>query len=302
MRTRAAALNNGTIQLWSVTGNFGRSAALGVVPVPRPQQALFGKQTWKYASGSKQIVKNAHPAGTEVTDLKLLRDGHGLISRAADDSAKLWDMRRLKQPVHVWQLPLPHSHARLCVSPQEDLLLAGVTAPAATNAAGAPVATGGLVAAMSLSPPYNLVQQFGVSGPATAIAWHPRINQILVGSGERAKGWTHVLYNPDMSEKGALLCAAKKPRVRNPLDFEPPMLIHTPGALPLFRDDNWRKRKHVDDGMVRSLLPRTNGYQTFILAASLPPARQFCRLNVLHMRDWIKCCLCLCCLRGRVAR
>ena len=122
----AAALTNGTIQLWSVTGNFGRSAAVGVVPVPRPQQALFGgKQKWKYASGAKQIIKSAHPNGIEVTDLKLLRDGHSMLSRAADDTAKLWDVRKLTAAVHEWPLPLPHSHARLCVSPQEDLLIAG---------------------------------------------------------------------------------------------------------------------------------------------------------------------------------
>jgi WD40 repeat protein len=109
-----------------VSGNFGRSAALGVVPLPKPQQALFGKQTWKYASGSKQTLRSAHPEGTEVTDLKLLRDGHSLLSRAADDMCKLWDIRKLREVVKEWDMPLSHSHSRLAVSPQEDLLLAGV--------------------------------------------------------------------------------------------------------------------------------------------------------------------------------
>jgi hypothetical protein len=244
----AAALTNGTIQLWSSTGNFGRSAALGVVPVPGPQRALFGTQTWKYASGSKHTLKAAHAAGVEVVDLRLLRDGHSLLSRAADDTAKLWDIRQLKDAVHAWELPLPHSHSRLAVSPQEDLLLAGVAVPPpAGGAAGGAAAGEGLVAALSLQPPYSLVQQIGIAGAATALAWHPRLNQILVGSGDRGKGWTHVLYNPDMSEKGALLCAAKRPRQKNPLDYEPPLLVHTPGALPLFRDDNWRKRRRLPD-------------------------------------------------------
>ena len=131
-----------------------------------------------------------------------------------------------------------------------------MTPPArAGAAAGAAAATeGGLVVAYSLQPPYDLVQQFGVPGPATALAWHPRINQLLVGSGERSKGWTHVLYNPDMSEKGALLCAAKKPRQRNPNDYEPPVVIHNPSSLPMFRDDSWRKRRRDPDGGVRSAL------------------------------------------------
>jgi hypothetical protein len=107
-----------------------------------------------------------------------------------------------------------------------------------------------MVLAMSLQPPYERVQQFGMSGPVTALAWHPRLNQILVGTGDRTKGCTHVLYSPDMSEKGALLCAAKRPRQKNPFDYEPPLTIHTPGALPMFRDDSWRKRKRDPDGGV----------------------------------------------------
>ena len=113
------------------------------------------------------------------------------------------------------------------------------------------MASGGILAAVSLAPPYELVQQVGLTGPATAIAWHPRLNQILVASGAKAKGWTHVLYSPDMSEKGALLCAGKGPRQKNTLDYEPPLVIHNPGALPMYRDDNWRKRRRVDDGKVR---------------------------------------------------
>lgn len=98
------------------------------MPVPAPQRALFGKQTWKYASGAKQTLKRAHPEGVEVTDVRLLRDGHSLVSRAADDTCKLWDVRALRGAVHEWQLPLPHSHTRMCTSPQEDMLLTGARA------------------------------------------------------------------------------------------------------------------------------------------------------------------------------
>lgn len=104
--------------------------------------------------------------------------------------------------------------------------------------------------AYSLQPPYELVQQIGMPGPVTALAWHARLNQIIVGTGDSTAGKTHVLYSPDMSEKGALLCAAKKPRQKNPIDYEPPLVIHTPGALPMFRDDSWRKRKRAPDGGV----------------------------------------------------
>ena len=82
-------------------------------------------------------------------------------------------------------------------------------------------------------------------GMVTGIVWHPRINAILVGSGDRQAGCTHVLYDPSMSEKGPLLCVGKAVRKPDPFDYQPPLAIHTPGSLPLFRDD-LRKRKRSD--------------------------------------------------------
>lgn len=82
----------------------------------------------------------------------------------------------------------------------------------------------------------------------TSVLWHPVINQLFVGCGDRTSGSVHVLYSPERSEKGALLCAGKKNRPKNPLDFQPTPIIHTPGALPMFRDDSWRKRKRPPEG------------------------------------------------------
>lgn len=49
-RLIAGGLADGTIQMWDVRGKFGHSAAVGVVPQPKPQQVLQPKQTWTYAS------------------------------------------------------------------------------------------------------------------------------------------------------------------------------------------------------------------------------------------------------------
>lgn len=87
---------------------------------------LFGTQTWKYAGSAKHVAKNAHPPGTEISDIKMLRDAASLLTRGADDTLKLWDIRLLKQAVHVWDVPASHTHTRMCVSPNEDLVLTGV--------------------------------------------------------------------------------------------------------------------------------------------------------------------------------
>jgi WD repeat-containing protein 70 len=105
------------------------------------------------------------------------------------------------------------------------------------------------IVAFDLKAPYAATHGVGMPGPVTAIKWHPLLNQIVVGTGSKAAGACHVLYNPDLSEKGALLCASKQPRTKSPFDFQPPPLIHTPGALPMFRDDSWRKRKRPPEGV-----------------------------------------------------
>ena len=97
---------------------------------------------------------------------------------------------------------------------------------------------------------HALVRRVGMPGAVTGIVWNARINSILVGTGDRTSGGTHVLYDPTMSEKGALMCVGKAVRVKDPFDFEPPLMIHTPGALPMFRDDQHRKRKRGGDGVV----------------------------------------------------
>ena len=39
-------------------------------------------------------------------------------------------------------------------------------------------------------------------------------------AGDKAGGCVRALYDPTLSERGVLLCAARKPRAKDPLDFE----------------------------------------------------------------------------------
>ena len=57
-------------------------------------------------------------------------------------------------------------------------------------------------------------------GNVVGLAWHPRLNQILVGAGDRKAGAVRVLYDPALSERGVLLCAGRKLRPKDPFDFE----------------------------------------------------------------------------------
>lgn len=89
----------------------------------------------------------------------------------------------------------------------------------------------------------EIIRDLHLEETVVPVIWHPKLNQIFIGTGSRKSGLTRILYHPDRSEKGALLCVSREPRKKSPLDFEPPIAIHTPHALPLFRESRNPKRQ-----------------------------------------------------------
>lgn len=67
--------------------------------------------------------------------------------------------------------------------------------------------------------------------------------KIFATSGDKSQGGTHILYDPTLSERGALVCVARAPRKKSVDDFEAKPVVHNPHALPLFRDQPSRKRQ-----------------------------------------------------------
>lgn len=67
--------------------------------------------------------------------------------------------------------------------------------------------------------------------------------KIFATAGDKSQGGTHVLYDPTLSERGALVCVARAPRKKSVDDFAANPVIHNPHALPLFRDQPSRKRE-----------------------------------------------------------
>ena len=43
---------------------------------------------------------------------------------------------------------------------------------------------------------------------------------VFGAAGDKSGGCVRALYDPTLSERGVLLCAARKPRAKDPLDFE----------------------------------------------------------------------------------
>eukprot|EP00879_Flechtneria_rotunda_P032992 GHRR01036502.1.p2 GENE.GHRR01036502.1~~GHRR01036502.1.p2 ORF type:complete len:137 (-),score=37.53 GHRR01036502.1:798-1208(-) len=75
-------------------------------------------------------------------------------------------------------------------------------------------------------------------------------NASCLSAGDKRSGTTRVLYDTTFSERGALAAVGRAPRRANPFDVGLPMIIKTPHALPMFREEPGRKRSREKARMV----------------------------------------------------
>ncbi|XP_050206679.1 uncharacterized protein LOC126656207 [Mercurialis annua] len=197
-------------------------------------------QIWnlKPGWGSRPDVQVEKAHSEEITGLKFSSDGHTLLSRSFDGSLKVWDLRKMKDPLQAFgDLPNNYAQTNVSFSPDEQLFLTGTSIERDST-------TGGLLCFYDRVK-LELVSRVGISptGSVVQCAWHPKLNQIFATTGDKSQGGTHILYDPSISEKGALVCVARAPRKKSVDDFEVQPVIHNPHALPLFRDQPSRKRQ-----------------------------------------------------------
>lgn len=235
----AAGLTDGTLQVWGVGGKFGTSAAVGVVLPPAPQ--MVEKQGWTYVSRPNQVLRGAHETQNDISSIAFSKDDVLMASRGADNTLKLWDLRAFKRPLAVWDnLDTNYANTSCCFSPDDRLLLTGIAAE--RRPASSEGGEGGGAVVMFDVKELKEVRRVGMPSHVAAVKWHPKINQIFVGIGDKRGGSTHVLYDTTYSRRGALMAVGRAPRVANPFDLGLSLAIKTPHALPMFREDAGRKR------------------------------------------------------------
>ncbi|PPS00970.1 hypothetical protein GOBAR_AA19702 [Gossypium barbadense] len=189
--------------------------------------------TLKPGWGSRPDIYIEKSHSDDITGLKFSSDGRTLLSRSFDGSLKIWDLRQIKAPLKVFDdLPNNYAQTNIAFSPDEQLFLTGTSVEKEST-------VGGLLCFYDCSK-LELVQRVGISPCCSVVqcAWHPRLNQET-----KAKEGLMSLYDPTLSERGALVCVARAPRKKSVDDFEAPLVIHNPHALPLFRDQPSRKRQ-----------------------------------------------------------
>lgn len=152
-------------------------------------------------------VKDAHESGSWTSGIDISPDGRLVVTRGGDDTIKLWDTRKFKLPINSVAHPstsaqFPNSNIQF--SPNGTSITTGSH-------------TGHLYILNPATLKPELVTPVTPESPLITVLWHEKLNQILTGS---ANAETHVLCNPKLSSKGAVMVMSKAPKRRH-VDDDP---------------------------------------------------------------------------------
>lgn len=194
-------------------------------------------------------VQQAHKPDTWTGGVDISSDGRMVVTRGGDGLIKLWDTRKFKQPLVSVEHP----------STSDRFAMTNIKySPNSTS-----IITGSATGHLHILNPGNLkpehVTPITPGVPVIVVDWHAKLNQIVTGS---ANAETHVLYNPSMSQRGAVDVMSKAPKKRH-IDDNPALTmdqtlslsaesIITPGAL----SAQQRKSKGGVTNSGKSLDPR----------------------------------------------
>ena len=152
-------------------------------------------------------IRDAHMPDRWTSGVDISADGRLVVTRGGDDTIKLWDTRKFKQPVNTVTHPstsaqYPSTNIRF--SPNSANIITGSE-------------TGHIHILNPATLKPELVTPVTPGSPLITVLWHPKLNQLITGS---ANASTHVLYNPTTSTAGAKTVMSRAPKRRH-IDDDP---------------------------------------------------------------------------------
>ncbi|XP_061150019.1 WD repeat-containing protein 70 isoform X2 [Syngnathus typhle] len=249
--------NDGTVRTWDVTSEKNHKSVF------KPRSAQGKKVTptcCTYSRDGKLIAagcqdgtiqiwdrnlsvhtkfhcRQAHTPGSDISRIAFSYDGTVLASRGGDDTLKIWDIRNFKKPLHMATgLTNYFAMTDCCFSPDDQLVVTGTSVKKDEG-------SGKLVFFDRAT--FQRVYEIEVTNAsAVRCLWHPKLNQIMVGTGN---GLTKVYYDPIKSHRGAKLCVVKSNIKQKHAEALTQEYVITPHALPMFREPRQRStRKQLE--------------------------------------------------------
>ncbi|XP_057661249.1 gastrulation defective protein 1 homolog [Diorhabda carinulata] len=215
-------------------------------------------QLWDFRKSSvapaKQIRKAHSPA--EITSICFSHIGDNLLTRSCDGTMKLWDIRNFKQSINeVGDLYTRYDTTDAIFSPNDEVVATALSLEKGQKNG---------VMLFYETKSFNLIRKMQITNSHTIkIAWHPKLNQIFVGTGN---GLIKCYYDERRSLRGATLCVVKHHRKAQQSEVVSSQQIITPHALPLFRQERRKtSRKQIEKDRLdpvkskRPDLPITSG-------------------------------------------
>ncbi|MFH4980833.1 hypothetical protein AB6A40_007542 [Gnathostoma spinigerum] len=158
-------------------------------------------QIWKYGSlyvNTTYLNRTAHKG--PVTSVQFSANSEKILSRSLDGTMKLWNLKNFKKPeLVVENLLTEYSNTDCGFSPHGELVFTGTAENVEDNTDGS----------LLFYDASNFELVYRINYPnlsCTKIAWHPKINQILVGLSD---GSLRLYYDLTSSIRGALLCVTR---------------------------------------------------------------------------------------------
>ncbi|EXJ79684.1 hypothetical protein A1O3_07965 [Capronia epimyces CBS 606.96] len=152
-------------------------------------------------------ISQAHASNTWTSGIDISSDGRLVVTRGGDDTIKLWDTRKFKQPVNTT------SHVSTSSQyPTSNIMFAPNASSIITGSE-----TGDLHILNPATLKPELVTPVTPGSALISVLWHDKLNQIITGS---VNAETHVLFNPKISTKGAVMVMSKPPKRRH-VDDDP---------------------------------------------------------------------------------
>uniref|UniRef100_A0A2P2I4G1 WD repeat-containing protein 70-like n=1 Tax=Hirondellea gigas TaxID=1518452 RepID=A0A2P2I4G1_9CRUS len=181
-------------------------------------------------------IRDCHMKGTETSSICFSYDNKYYATRGMDDTLKLWDIRKPTSSVFSATGLFNRFDMTECLfSPNDQLVVTGTSMNRGDT-------SGKLV--MFNRNTWKLEHHMDVGNShVVSIVWHPRLNQICVGSGD---GKIRILYDPALSRNGAILAAGKRKKRYKDSGVVVSQQIITPHALPLFREERHKSTRKLE--------------------------------------------------------